>query len=82
MSFTLDAAQELGIPEILFWTTSACGFMGYLHYHHLVKKGLTPFKGSIMKLFDSFACFMEMKQLVKFNIYIIFVCFNLQMRAT
>ncbi|KAG8632919.1 7-deoxyloganetin glucosyltransferase [Manihot esculenta] len=43
MSFTLDAAQELGIPEILFWTTSACGFMGYLHYHQLIKKGLTPF---------------------------------------
>uniref|UniRef100_A0A199U9N0 linamarin synthase n=1 Tax=Manihot esculenta TaxID=3983 RepID=A0A199U9N0_MANES len=44
MSFTLDAAQELGIPEILFWTTSACGFMGYLHYHQLIKKGHTPFK--------------------------------------
>uniref|UniRef100_A0A2C9U160 Anthocyanidin 3-O-glucosyltransferase n=1 Tax=Manihot esculenta TaxID=3983 RepID=A0A2C9U160_MANES len=43
MSFTLDAAQELGIPEILFWTTSACGFMGYLHYLQLIKKGLTPF---------------------------------------
>nr|GMC52358.1 7-deoxyloganetin glucosyltransferase-like [Ipomoea batatas] len=34
MSFTVDAAEELGIPEVLFWTTSACGFSyltnGYL----------------------------------------------------
>ncbi|KAK3014577.1 hypothetical protein RJ639_008909 [Escallonia herrerae] len=27
MSFTLTAAEELRIPEVLFWTTSACGFM-------------------------------------------------------
>ncbi|XP_002513938.2 7-deoxyloganetin glucosyltransferase isoform X1 [Ricinus communis] len=44
MSFTLDAAQELGIPEVLFWTTSACGFLAYLHYHQLIKKGYTPLK--------------------------------------
>ncbi|PON50343.1 UDP-glucuronosyl/UDP-glucosyltransferase [Trema orientale] len=44
MSFTLNAAQELGIPEVLFWTTSACGFMGYLHYKGLVDRGLTPLK--------------------------------------
>ena len=47
MSFTLDAAQELGVPDVLFWTTSACGFMGYLHYHCLVEKGYTPLKGTI-----------------------------------
>lgn len=45
MSFTLDAAQELGIPEVLFWTTSACGFMGYVHFKGLIEKGLTPLKG-------------------------------------
>ncbi|CAL9111067.1 unnamed protein product, partial [Musa textilis] len=44
MSFTLDAARELGIPVVLFWTTSACGFMGYIHYRHLVERGLTPLK--------------------------------------
>ncbi|KAJ9146448.1 hypothetical protein P3X46_028715 [Hevea brasiliensis] len=44
MSFTLDAAQELGIPEVLFWTTSACGFMAYLHYRQLIEKGLSPLK--------------------------------------
>lgn len=45
MSFTLDAAEELGIPEVLFWTTSACGFMAYVHYRQLIEKGYTPLKG-------------------------------------
>ncbi|KAE8056919.1 hypothetical protein FH972_013651 [Carpinus fangiana] len=44
MSFTLDAAAELGIPEVIFWTTSACGFMGYVQYSRLIEKGLTPLK--------------------------------------
>ncbi|KAL9359330.1 hypothetical protein Peur_047453 [Populus x canadensis] len=44
MSFTLEAAQELGIPEVLFWTTSACGFLAYAHYRQLIEKGLTPLK--------------------------------------
>ncbi|KAJ8762558.1 hypothetical protein K2173_007997 [Erythroxylum novogranatense] len=44
MSFTVKASQELGIPNALFWTASACGFMGYLHYPHLLEKGLTPLK--------------------------------------
>ncbi|KAL5558954.1 hypothetical protein UlMin_035165 [Ulmus minor] len=43
MSFTLDAAHELGIPAVLLWTASACGFLGYLHYKKLVEKGFTPF---------------------------------------
>ncbi|EOY15969.1 UDP-glucosyl transferase 85A2 [Theobroma cacao] len=44
MSFTLDAAEELGVPEVLFWTTSACGFLGYVHYRQLMEKGYTPLK--------------------------------------
>ncbi|KAF8023413.1 hypothetical protein BT93_F0804 [Corymbia citriodora subsp. variegata] len=44
MSFTLDAAEALGVPEVLFWTTSACGFMGYVQYRNLIDKGLTPLK--------------------------------------
>ncbi|XP_061364239.1 7-deoxyloganetin glucosyltransferase-like isoform X1 [Gastrolobium bilobum] len=46
MSFTVEAAKELGIPEVLFWTTSACGFMCYVQYQQLVDKGLTPLKDS------------------------------------
>ncbi|WCJ44438.1 UDP-Glycosyltransferase superfamily protein [Euphorbia peplus] len=44
MSFTVDAARELGLPIVLFWTTSACGFLAYMHYRELVDKGLTPLK--------------------------------------
>ncbi|KAJ4767636.1 UDP-Glycosyltransferase superfamily protein [Rhynchospora pubera] len=42
MSFTLDAAEEMGLPEVIFWTTSACGFMGYLHFKDLIERGITP----------------------------------------
>ncbi|KAI3835909.1 hypothetical protein MKW92_025545 [Papaver armeniacum] len=44
MSFTLDAAEQLNIPEILFWTPSSCGFMAYFHYKDLIEKGVTPLK--------------------------------------
>ncbi|XP_047151678.1 7-deoxyloganetin glucosyltransferase-like [Vigna umbellata] len=44
MSFTLDASQELGLPNVLFWTSSACGFMCYVHYHQLIQRGIVPFK--------------------------------------
>ncbi|KAG2389662.1 hypothetical protein LR48_Vigan07g193100 [Vigna angularis] len=46
MSFTVDAAQELGVPEVLFWTTSACGFMCYVQYEQFIQKGITPLKDS------------------------------------
>ncbi|KAI3982126.1 hypothetical protein MKX01_019032 [Papaver californicum] len=39
MSFTLAVSKEFGLPEYLFWTTSACGFM-----RHLLEKGLIPHK--------------------------------------
>ncbi|XP_051147424.1 7-deoxyloganetin glucosyltransferase-like [Andrographis paniculata] len=44
MSFTLDAADQLGIPEVVFFTTSACGFMGYCNYAELVTRGIFPLK--------------------------------------
>nr|QEA68977.1 UGT85A49 [Panax ginseng] len=44
MSFTLKAAEQFGIPEVLFWTTSACGLLGYLNYRQLVERGYTPLK--------------------------------------
>ncbi|KAG7960690.1 hypothetical protein I3843_10G136400, partial [Carya illinoinensis] len=39
MSFAIDAAEELGIPVLLLWTASACGFLGYAHSRHLVERG-------------------------------------------
>ncbi|CDY67597.1 BnaC05g50480D [Brassica napus] len=31
---------------VIFWTTSACGFLAYLYYHLCVGKGLCPLKGT------------------------------------
>ncbi|WCJ44439.1 UDP-Glycosyltransferase superfamily protein [Euphorbia peplus] len=42
MGFTMQASQELNIPNFLFWTASVCGFMGYLHYRTLREKGIFP----------------------------------------
>ncbi|XBI97822.1 hypothetical protein VPH35_018135 [Triticum aestivum] len=42
MSFCVDAAAELGVPCALFWTASACGFMGYRNFRFLLNEGLTP----------------------------------------
>uniref|UniRef100_A0A5B7A631 Glycosyltransferase n=1 Tax=Davidia involucrata TaxID=16924 RepID=A0A5B7A631_DAVIN len=44
MTFTIDAAEALGIPVVLFWTLAACGFMGFYQLHILKEKGLTPLK--------------------------------------
>ncbi|KAK3230907.1 hypothetical protein Dsin_002788 [Dipteronia sinensis] len=44
MSFTLKAAQELNIPNVLFWTASACGFLAFVHYQGLIERGLVPLK--------------------------------------
>jgi hypothetical protein len=48
MSFTLDAAHKFGIPIALFWTPSSCGFLCYMHFRHLVERGLIPLKGKIL----------------------------------
>ncbi|XAR73414.1 7-deoxyloganetin glucosyltransferase [Bertholletia excelsa] len=44
MSFAIEAAREIGVPEVQFWTASACSFMGYLHYRELIRRGIFPFK--------------------------------------
>lgn len=45
MSFTLDAADRLCIPEVYFFTTSACGFWAYCNVAQLIQRGLCPLKG-------------------------------------
>ncbi|KAK7277075.1 hypothetical protein RIF29_18225 [Crotalaria pallida] len=44
MCFASKVAKDLGIPELVFWTASACGLMGYLQYHQLAKRHIFPFK--------------------------------------
>ncbi|CAL5068153.1 unnamed protein product [Urochloa decumbens] len=44
MSFTLQAAREIGVPCAFFWTASACGYLGYRYYRDLMDRGLFPLK--------------------------------------
>ncbi|PQP93400.1 7-deoxyloganetin glucosyltransferase-like [Prunus yedoensis var. nudiflora] len=44
MPFTTPAAEQLGIPVILFFTFAASSFMGFKQYPTLVEKGLAPLK--------------------------------------
>ncbi|KAF8406037.1 hypothetical protein HHK36_008117 [Tetracentron sinense] len=44
MTFTLKAAEELGIPDAILCAPSACGFMCYTQYPYLIEKGLAPLK--------------------------------------
>ena len=46
MSFCVDAAAEVGVPCALFWTASACGYMGYRNFRFLMDEGLSPLKGT------------------------------------
>ncbi|XP_026437961.1 7-deoxyloganetin glucosyltransferase-like isoform X1 [Papaver somniferum] len=44
MDFTLHVAKELEIPGLLFWTFSFCSLACFLHYPHLIERGLVPLK--------------------------------------
>lgn len=44
MSFGIKAAEEFSIPQVQFWTASACSFMGYLHFSELTRRGFVPYK--------------------------------------
>lgn len=44
MSFNLEVAHEFGIPEVVLFTPSACGMLGYLHFEDLKKRCYFPSK--------------------------------------
>ncbi|KAI3672850.1 hypothetical protein L6452_38950 [Arctium lappa] len=46
MSFTLEAAREMDIPEILFWTSGAASLLCIDQYPNLLNKGFMPLKDS------------------------------------
>lgn len=48
MSGAMKVAEEIGVPGVPFWTASACGFMGYLQYPELLRRGIIPFEGQFM----------------------------------
>jgi len=46
MSFSIQAAEELALPIVLFSPASACTFLSVLHFRTLIEKGLIPLKGN------------------------------------
>ncbi|XP_077216623.1 7-deoxyloganetic acid glucosyltransferase-like [Tasmannia lanceolata] len=44
LTFTIDVADELGIPAIACRTHSACGFLAYLSIPRLIEEGDLPFQ--------------------------------------
>ncbi|XP_058738393.1 7-deoxyloganetin glucosyltransferase-like [Vicia villosa] len=44
MSFTIQAAEEFSLPNVLFFPASACSLLCILHFRSFVEKGLTPLK--------------------------------------
>ncbi|KAJ0802250.1 putative UDP-glucuronosyl/UDP-glucosyltransferase, UDP-glycosyltransferase family [Helianthus annuus] len=41
---TIDAAEKLKVPIMLFWTMAACGFMGFYQAKVLTEKHIIPLK--------------------------------------
>lgn len=46
-SFTLEAAEEFGIPDVFFCSASACGYMGCIQFKALEERGLVPLKSMV-----------------------------------
>ncbi|KAJ1291943.1 hypothetical protein BS78_02G354800 [Paspalum vaginatum] len=44
MGYAVHVAKEMGLPAYIFFTHSACGFVAYLNFDQLVKRGYVPFK--------------------------------------
>ncbi|KAG2638443.1 hypothetical protein PVAP13_2NG594700 [Panicum virgatum] len=44
MGYVVHVAKEMGLPAYLFFTPSGCGFLAYLNFDQLVKRGYVPFK--------------------------------------
>ncbi|KAM3243910.1 hypothetical protein ACQJBY_055686 [Aegilops geniculata] len=44
MGFSMEAANELGLPYVQLWTASAISYLGYRHYRLLIDRGLAPLK--------------------------------------
>ncbi|XP_058778826.1 7-deoxyloganetin glucosyltransferase-like [Vicia villosa] len=44
MAFTIQAAKQFALPNVLFFPASACSLLCILHFRSFVEKGLTPLK--------------------------------------
>lgn len=65
--FASKAAEELGLPEVQLWTASACGFLGYLSFTELIKRGFVPFKGTWIIFVFKASCMVLARSCHKIN---------------
>jgi len=49
-SFTLDVAEEFGVPNVFFCSVSAAAFLGFIKYKELVDDGIMPPNGRYHEL--------------------------------
>jgi len=54
MPFTTQVAEELAIPIVILFPSSACSFLSILHFRVLIEKGLIPLKGNGLCSFFSY----------------------------
>nr|2PQ6_A Chain A, UDP-glucuronosyl/UDP-glucosyltransferase [Medicago truncatula] len=44
MSFTIQAAEEFELPNVLYFSSSACSLLNVMHFRSFVERGIIPFK--------------------------------------
>uniref|UniRef100_M8C935 Cytokinin-O-glucosyltransferase 2 n=1 Tax=Aegilops tauschii TaxID=37682 RepID=M8C935_AEGTA len=49
MGVAVHAAKDMGLAAYLFFPPSACGFLCYLNFDQLVKRGYVPFKAILIE---------------------------------
>ena len=47
MTFTIKAAQEIGVPSLVYFPASAYSYLCMVHISSLLNRGLIPLKGTI-----------------------------------
>jgi len=46
MSFTIQAAEEFALPNVLAFSSSACSLLNVMYFRSFVERGIIPFKGT------------------------------------
>ncbi|KAL0393719.1 UNVERIFIED_CONTAM: 7-deoxyloganetin glucosyltransferase [Sesamum latifolium] len=59
MAFTLEAALEINVPYVMFWTFGACGFLSLKLCADLTDRGITPFKDSSYQTDESLEALVD-----------------------
>uniref|UniRef100_A0A0V0GM77 Putative ovule protein n=1 Tax=Solanum chacoense TaxID=4108 RepID=A0A0V0GM77_SOLCH len=70
MSFTQQVSEELGVPNVGFWTASGCSLWAFTQYPKLVEQGYTPIKGMKITCLIYYSLHSILNELLGYNIRI------------